>query len=162
MTKHIIIKDGTVKRARLSREAKDVLLKQCESPDVHVELNITYRQVAERVFGWLSRQEISVWNEVIKILDKELIESKDKCFSGKLSRLVSCLDGFHPGVRISITTSEQISNRILLVLNNGRENKLEPEEILVNALRELRELELNEVQVNEWLDLVRENLEDID
>ena len=155
-----ILKDEIVKRIKLSKEAKDILLKQCESVDIHVELNVTYKQVAERVFGWLSRQNIETWNEVIKILDTELIESKDKCFSGKLSRLISALDGFHPGVRISIATSEQISNRILLVLNNGRENNLEPEEILVNTLRELRELDLNEVQINEWLDLARENLED--
>jgi len=160
MPKHIVIKDNVVKRLRLSGEARNVLLKQCESPDVHVELNVTYRQVAERVFGWLSRQSIETWNEVIKIIDRELIESKDKCFSGKLSRLISSLDGFHPGVRISITTSEQISNRMLLVLNSGRENNLDPEEILVNALRELRELELEEGKVNEWLDLVRENLEE--
>lgn len=160
MPKRTVIKDESVKRLRLNKDAKELLLKYCESTDIHVELNVTYRQVAERLFGWLSRQNIETWNEVIKILNVELVSSKDKCFSGKLSRLISSLDGFHPGVRIAIATSDQVSNRVLLTLTKGKENNLDAEEILVNILRELRELELTDTQINEWMDLARENLDD--
>ncbi len=160
MPKRNILKDEAVKKQRLSKEARELLFKYCEIADIHVELNVTYKQVAECIFGWLSRQSIETWNEVIKILDTEIIASKDKCFSGRLSRLVSVLDGFHPGVRVMIATSDQISNRVLSVLRKGRENGLEAEEILGDALQELRSLELSEVQINEWLDIVRENLED--
>lgn len=160
MPKRTVVKDEQVKRLKLSKDAKELLLKYCESTDIHVELNVTYKQVAERVFGWLSRQNMETWNEVIKILNVELVSSKDKCFSGKLSRLISSLDGFHPGVRIVIATSDQVSNRVLLTLTKGKENNLDTEEILVNILRELRELELNETQINEWMDLARENLDD--
>lgn len=160
MPKRSILKDEPTKKLRLSKEARELLFKYCESTDIHVELNVSYKQVAECIFGWLSRQNIETWNEVIKIIDAEIVASKDKCFTGKLSRLVSALDGFHPGVRIMIATSDQISNRVLSVLNKGRERGLDVEEILGNALMELRSLELSENQVDEWLDIVRENLED--
>jgi hypothetical protein len=160
MPKRTVVKDESVKRLRLNKDAKELLLKYCDSTDIHVELNVTYRQVAERLFGWLSRQNIETWNEVVKILNVELVSSKDKCFSGKLSRLISSLDGFHPGVRIAIATSDQVSNRLLLTLTKGKENNLDAEEILVNILRELRELELTDTQINEWMDLARENLDD--
>jgi len=160
MPKRTVVKDESVKRLRLNKDAKELLLKYCDSTDIHVELNVTYRQVAERLFGWLSRQNIETWNEVIKILNVELLGSKDKCFTGKLSRLISSLDGFHPGVRIAIATSDQVSNRVLLALTKGKENNLDAEEILVNILRELRELELTDTQINEWMDLARENLDE--
>jgi len=160
MPRQVILKDVVVRRQVLSKEAKNLLLKYCESTDVHLELNVTYKQIAECIFGWLSRQNTEVWNEVIKILDVELLSSKDKCFSGRLSRLISCLDGFHPGVRISIATSDQISNRVLSSMNKGKEQGLEVEEILVNVLRELKELELSESQINEWMGIVAENFED--
>jgi len=160
MPKCNILKDEKVKRLRLSKEARELLFKYCEINDIHVELNVTYKQVAECIFGWLSRQSIETWNEVIKIIDSEILASKDKCFSGRLSRLISALDGFHPGVRITIATSDQISNRILSVLKRGKDENLEVEEILGNALTELRSMELSETKINEWLEIVRENLED--
>jgi hypothetical protein len=160
MPRQNILKDKVIVRKRLSKEARELLFKYCAITDIHVELNVTYKQVAECIFGWLSRQNIEMWNEVVGILETEILASKDKCFSGRLSRLISVLDGFHPGVRIMIATSDQISNRVLSVLNKGRENGLDAEEILGNALKELRSLELSETQVNEWLDIIRENLED--
>ena len=160
MPKQVILKDIPIKKGVLSKEAKSLLLKYCECTDIHVELNVTYKQVAECIFGWLSKQNIEVWNEVIKILDAELLASKDKCFSGRLSRLISCLDGFHPGVRISIATSDQISNRVLSVMNKGKDSGLEVEEIMTNVLRELKELELSETQINEWMNVVEENFDD--
>jgi hypothetical protein len=128
--------------------------------DVHSELNVTYRDVAERIMGWLSKQPVEVWNEVIKIMEYEIISSKDKCFTGKLSRLISCVDGFHPGVRIAISTADQVSNRVLSIINKGRNDGTPNEEILALVLRELRDLELSNTQISEWMDTVRETLDD--
>ena len=73
-------------RNKLSKQSKELLLSYCEYTDVHSELNVTYRDVAQRVMGWLNKQPVEVWNEVIKIMDYEIIASKDKCFTGKLYR----------------------------------------------------------------------------
>jgi hypothetical protein len=147
-------------RNKLSRQSKELFMSYCESTDVHSELNVTYRDVAQRIMGWLSKQPIEIWNEVIKIMDYEIIASRDKCFTGKLSRLISCIDGFHPGVRIVISTADQVSNRVLSVINRGKTDGIENEEIITIVLRELRDLELNENQINEWMDTVRETLDE--
>jgi hypothetical protein len=147
-------------RNKLSRQSRELFNSYCENLDVHSELNVTYRDVAERIMGWLSRQPIDVWNEVIKIMDYEIISSKDKCFTGKLSRLVSCIDGFHPGVRITISTADQISNRVLSVINKSREDGLEKEKIITLVLKELRNLDLDNTQINEWMDTVKETLDE--
>jgi hypothetical protein len=146
-------------RRRLSREAKDLFKEYCQSAEIHSELNVTYKDVASRVFGWLNKQPIDIWNEVIKILEIEILSSKDKCFTGKLSRLVSVLDGFHPGVRVNISSSDQISNRVLSILEKGKNNEDENDVIITKVLRELREFNLTEKEINEWLDSVRDTLD---
>jgi len=143
-------------RRRLSREAKDLFMEYCQSTEIHSELNVTYKDVASRLFGWLNKQPVDIWNEVIKILETEILSSKDKCFTGKLSRLVSALDGFHPGVRVNISSSDQISNRVLSILEKGKNNEDENDVIITKVLRELREFNLTEKEINEWLDSVIE------
>lgn len=147
-------------RYKLSTQSKELFMSYCENLDVHSELNVTYRDVAERIMGWLSKQPVEVWNEVIKIMEYEIISSKDKCFTGKLSRLISCVDGFHPGVRIAISTADQVSNRVLSIINKGRNDGTANEEILALVLKELRDLELSNIQISEWMDTVRETLDD--
>jgi hypothetical protein len=147
-------------RYKLSTQSKELFMSYCDNMDVHSELNVTYRDVAERIMGWLSKQPVEVWNEVIKIMEYEIISSKDKCFTGKLSRLISCVDGFHPGVRIAISTADQVSNRVLSIINKGRNDGTPNEEILALVLRELRDLELSNTQISEWMDTVRETLDD--
>jgi hypothetical protein len=146
-------------RNKLSPEAKELFLSYCDNQDYHSILNITYKDVAEKVIGWLNKQNDEIWNEVIRILEIEILASKDKCFTGKLSRLVSCLDGFHPGVRIKIATSDQISNRILMEINKGKSENLDNENIIKNVKNSLIELEIEPEQIEIWLVNVRESLE---
>jgi len=146
-------------RNKLSPEAKELFLSYCDNQDYHSILNVTYKDVAEKVIGWLNKQNDEIWNEVIRILEIEILASKDKCFTGKLSRLVSCLDGFHPGVRIKIATSDQISNRILIEINKGKSENLDNEIIIKNVKNSLIELEVEPDQIEIWLTNVRESLE---
>jgi len=146
-------------RNKLSPEAKELFLSYCDNQDYHSILNVTYKDVAEKVIGWLNKQNDEIWNEVIRILEIEILASKDKCFIGKLSRLVSCLDGFHPGVRIKIATSDQISNRILIEINKGKSENLDNEIIIKNVKNSLIELEVEPDQIEIWLTNVRESLE---
>lgn len=152
-------------RNKLSPEAKKIYEKFCASTEIHSELNVTYKDLADRVFSWLYRQPEEIWNEVIKIFEKELYASEDKCFTGRLSRLVSCLDGFHPDVRISIATSDQISNRVLGVISRYKENKgdklttAEAGELFSKVTLELKELDLTEEQISEWLETVKDTIE---
>ncbi len=154
-----------MERIKLSPDAKKIYEKFCANEEIHSVLNVTYKDVSERVISWLYKQPVEIWNEVIKIFEKELYASEDKCFTGRLSRLVSCLDGFHPGVRISIATSDQISNRVLSVINRFKEDKgdkltsSEAMELFSKVTVELSELELTPEQVTEWLETVKDTIE---
>jgi hypothetical protein len=56
------------------------------------------------------------------------IETNDaqcKCFTGRISRLVDCLNGFNTNIKINISDNEQIGNIIILIKNQLiREKKL--------------------------------------
>ena len=49
-------------------------------------------------------------------------ESQYKCITGRYSRLVSCLAGFTDLVKINISSSDQISNIIILTRNKLADN----------------------------------------
>jgi hypothetical protein len=51
------------------------------------------------------------------VLNIEMDESVCKCFTGRISRLVNCLNGFDPLVSINVSESEQISQIIILIRN---------------------------------------------
>lgn len=141
-------------RKQLSPEAKILLKKFCDCEDVHSTLFVTYKDVAERVFGWLNKQSDEIYNEVINVLEKELKASEKVCFTGRLGRLVSSLDGFHPGVRVSISTSDQISNRVLKVIKQCKNEKLNADETKEKIMKELKELELSDEDAKAWISTV--------
>lgn len=151
---------SNVQRLKLSPKAKELFKQFCQSTEIHGELNVTYQEVANRIISWLYRQPIDIWNEVIKILDNEILSSKEKCFTGKLSRLVSVLDGFHPGVRVAIATSDQISNRVLKVMERSKNENISNEETLLLIKEELEDLGMPEKEINVWLDTVKETFDD--
>jgi hypothetical protein len=47
----------------------------------------------------------------------EMNDSLCKCFTGRISRLVNCLNGFDVNIKINISTNEQIGNIIILIKN---------------------------------------------
>jgi hypothetical protein len=46
---------------------------------------------------------------------KEINDDQCKCFTGRMSRVVNCLNGFSPLVNINIKDSDQIGNIIMLI-----------------------------------------------
>ena len=77
------------------------------------------------------------------------------CFTGRLSRLVNCLNGFYDDIEIKIHDNQQIGNIILLV-----KNKLETYEGIDIELwkqeveKELIEREYNSEEIEEWLEFI--------
>ena len=80
-------------------------------------------------------------------------DSLCKCFTGRISRLVNCLNGFNDNIKINISDNEQIGNIIILIKNKLIENNeynLETHKKLVikNLLEKKYDMEI----INEWLD----------
>ena len=87
-------------------------------------------------------QQIKEQEEIFKILNKEIIDSNCKCFTGRMNRVINCLNGFSPLVNINIKYREQIGNIIILI-----KNKLE----LTNSYTvEQHKIEVENIKIKLW------------
>ncbi len=61
--------------------------------------------------------QIEEQEEIFKVLNQEIKDADCKCFTGRMNRVINCLNGFSPLVVINIKYGEQIGNIIILVKN---------------------------------------------
>ncbi len=79
-----------------------------------------------------------------------------KCFTGRMSRLINCLNGFDDLVEIKISDKEQIGNIIVAIRNKLIENNT----YSVDLHKEIVKKELIELQYSD--DIITEYLEYIE
>ena len=97
----------------LTPETKSLLMEYSACTDVHSTLNITFGELLTYVFDRIQSNANS--DEIKKVLNIEMADSVCKCFTGRISRLINCLNGFDPLVSIQISDSEQIAQIIKIV-----------------------------------------------
>jgi hypothetical protein len=95
---------------------KDQLIEYLEDESVHSLLLLTWGEVLWAVLRTIeldfnTEQQI----EIKLILNQEMDDAQCKCFTGRMSRVVNCLNGFSPLVNINIKDSDQIGNIIMLI-----------------------------------------------
>ena len=76
-----------------------------------------------------------------------------KCFTGRISRLVNCLNGFDDNIKINISDNEQIANIIILIKNQltkNNEYNLETHKKLV--IENLLDKKYDMSIIKEWID----------
>jgi len=100
----------------LNDASKSLLLEYSCDNSVHSLLLLTFSEVL-----WFTIQtivtdfEIKQQEEIFKILNQEIMDAECKCFTGRMNRVVNCLNGFSPLVNINIKDGEQIGNIIILI-----------------------------------------------
>ncbi len=72
-----------------------------------------------------------------------------KCFTGRMSRLINCLNGFDNRVNINISDSDQIGNIIIIMLQKYSEYDVEFKKDII--YKELLTMGFAEDIINEWL-----------
>ena len=135
----------------LSDDVKACLIEYCNIYDVHSILNITFKELF-----------LSVWNiirshndyiEIYKIINIEIKDSMCKCFTGRMSRLVNCLNGFDDRVNINISDNDQISNIIIIIKESLEDNySIDKHKELV--IIELKNRGYNDDIINEWIEFI--------
>ena len=133
------------------------LPKWCRCQDVHSRENVTYEQVLDRV--WLIIQEHDCVEQLQDILRQELLDSIGTCFTGRLTRLVSTLVGFVPGVEITVSPEEQMQDEISAVLHKLQSGSaIDHHDYVVRARQAvsdiLAEYNIEHVKWNAWLDAI--------
>lgn len=103
----------------LSEECKKIIIEFSNDTDTHSVLNITYGELIHSV--WCVIREHHDFKNICEIINMEMIDSVCKCFTGRISRLINCLNGFDSRVAIQMADNDQISNVILIIKRNLEE-----------------------------------------
>ena len=100
----------------LSETTKSQLFEYCNDLTVHSLLLLTFSEVLWFIIQTIITDfQINEQEEIFKILNQEIKDTECKCFSGRMCRVINCLNGFSPLVNININDGEQIGNIIILV-----------------------------------------------
>ena len=84
-----------------------------EDDTVHSTLLITFKELLDHTLSRIDANEHK--QEILEILNTELNDSLCKCYTGRMSRLINCLNGFDDLVTIQISESEQIGQIISII-----------------------------------------------
>jgi len=114
-------------------------------------LNITFNELIIAVFNRIEINEHK--DEIKRVLNIEMDDSICKCFTGRISRLVNCLNGFDELIDIQISSNEQIAQvinieKIKLEINNNY-NIINHKEIVKERLIELK---YDDAVINKWIE----------
>jgi len=108
----------------LTEKTKRLLMEYCgqEPQCVHSVIGITFKELLMTV--WSIIRDHKDINEICAIMNTEMDDADCKCFTGKMSRLINCLNGYDSRVVITMADNDQISNIIII-----EKEKLEIEEL---------------------------------
>ena len=142
------LKEEIVNNNILTTESKSLLFEYIENKEVHSVLNITFEELLLNTYSIILLNEYR--DEIFRILDQEIKESRCKCFTGRLSRLVNCLNGFDENININISNNEQICNIIILAKNKFSDL----EQIKIEVRKELLDRKYPINIINNWIDYI--------
>ncbi len=150
----IILADDT-----LTEHVKSRLIEYCQDESVNSLLLLTFAEVLWYVLNTISNdfkecQEIQI--EIKRVLIQEMLDAECKCFTGRMNRVVNCLNGFSPLVDIRISDSEQIGNVIVMLkdkaLDSAGQYSPDIHKDIVKAA--LLERGYNSETVSTWLEYI--------
>ena len=137
----------------LTSKTKELLIEYSNNPDYHSVLLITFKELL--LYVWELIQENENRNEIKAILNNEILDAECKCFTGRLTRLLNCLNGFNDLIEIKISDNQQIGNIIILVKNEldlRNDYTIEKHKQLVR--KELNERGYDDKTIEEWINYI--------
>ena len=135
----------------LTDKCKELLLEYSSNLDFHSVLLLNFKELL--CHCWITINNLETKDEIKKILNIEMLDSECKCFTGRITRLVNCLNGLSDIVKINISDNQQIGNIIIIIKEQLGDNyTIERHKELVK--NELQERGYNEIIINEWLDYI--------
>jgi Leucine-rich repeat (LRR) protein len=121
------------------------------------QFQLTFAELLVAVWSHILTYSLDVRNEIWKVMDTEMQDAECKCFTGRMSRLVNCLNGFDDQIKIQISANEQIGNIITvernrLALSNPNMTEVELVALLkTNVALALRERAYSDTMIQEWI-----------
>jgi hypothetical protein len=89
------------------------------------------------------------------VFEQEMNDTICKCFTGRMSRLINCLNGFDANIVINISDTEQIGNIIILIKDKLLAENNYTIELHKNiVMKELCERGYDKGIVDEWIEYI--------
>lgn len=144
------VKDFITNDNILYDSTKQSLFQYSEDDSVHSILQITFEELLVAVWNRIITNDNSI--EIKKILNTEMVDAQFKCFTGRISRLVNCLNGFDSDIVVKIDDSEQIGT----IISITREQLENTDRYTVEAHKEivtdrLTDLGYTQAVIDEWV-----------
>jgi Leucine-rich repeat (LRR) protein len=135
----------------LEEKSKKILFKYCNEKTQHSVLNITFEELLISVYDFILKHNHK--DEIFKILNNEILDSQEKCFTGRISRLINALNGFDENIIINISDSEQISN-IFIAVKQKLKDEYSDELFKETIKKELQERNYKDEIIQEWIEQI--------
>jgi hypothetical protein len=144
------INDIIINNTFIDNKTKTILFEYISSKDVHSVLNVTFAELLINVLSFIDQHKAKV--EIYKVLEQEMNDTICKCFTGRISRLINCLNGFDDHIVIHISNNEQIGNIIILIKDKLiLENKYTVELHKEIVMKELYDRGYEKDIIDEWI-----------
>ena len=137
----------------LTDKVKEALIEYSRDLSLHSVIQITFGDLLIPVWSRIQKHQHK--DEIKCIMNTEISDGLCKCFTGRISRLVNCLNGFCDDIEIYIGSNEQIGNIVVIVkeqLERTNEYTVERHRELVRT--RLREMRYSEEVIKEWLEFI--------
>jgi Leucine-rich repeat (LRR) protein len=151
------LSDFIIQNKYLSNQTKQLLMEYSDNPDLHSRFGISFSELLLNVFSLIEHHQEHHENKAViySILNTEMADAQCKCFTGRISRLVNCLNGFDPNIIIHISNSEQIGNIIGLIQkqleSTGTYSILSHQDLV---REELVERGYDDTVINDWVNAI--------
>jgi hypothetical protein len=134
----------------ITLKTKELLIEYCNYYDYHSCLLITFKELL--LYVWELIQENEYKDAIKSILNTEMQDIECKCFTGRITRLLNCLNGFNDLIEIKISDNQQIANVIIIIkeqLELKNDYTIENHKRL--ATEELKERGYDETIIEAWI-----------
>jgi hypothetical protein len=129
-----------------------LLLEYCHDDSVHSVLNITFEETLFHILEYINLELKANSDNILKILETDILDSECKCFTGRISRLINCLNGFTPLVKVEIPDNIAISNIIVMIKQSYKGDDVK--ELKAITKKELLDRGYDDDKINEYIEYV--------
>ncbi len=135
---------------------QEQLIEYIHDESIHSVVLLSFGEILWHVLNYVhNNYDIKTQEEIKIILNQEMQDSVCKCFTGRICRLINCLNGFSDLVKIEIHSSEQISNILLLIKDKLGDNYTVEKHVELFT-KELEERGYDSKIIEEWVIYISE------
>ena len=131
----------------LTEVTKRLLLEYCGDESIHGVMGITFKELLLAV--WSIIRDHKDGNEIIGIMNTEMADADCKCFTGKMSRLINCLNGYDHRVVITMAENDQIGN--IIIIEKEKMGEYDVEKHKSNVKIAMEERGYGKETIEEWI-----------